>query len=272
MFSLKKEFIGKQVASNTVILSAPFYLSTKSYSPIQIKVFPPILKSKPEVFRCFSTVKLSKAKDRTRLKKPLNLNSSLALPMKAKAKVSIMQTILDFKLKVASKYTKNFLLISYSVTKPIEFEDILNYLKLKHPTKDLKSLFGQPESLNSLMSQLSKTIMKAFDINLRFSISLDEFLGACSVHEVFFPNTAFNLLNTCWLGKLKDRIDELRANFKSHVSEGLNKTDHLLGTVKKFENTKDRMGFVGFIKSSNLNFTLYLQILPVFMNLENSFI
>lgn len=271
MFSSKKEIIGKKVATNTFIPIKTLSLSTKSYSPIQIQVFPPILKSKPEVFRSYSTIKLLKTKKK--LSQSLNPNISFNLPLKTKLKKpSIMQTILDFKSKVANKYTKNYLLISYSVTKPIEFEDILNYLKLKHQTKDLKPLFGQPESLINIMSHLSKTIMKTFDINSRFTISLDEFLGACSVHEVFFPNTAFNLLNICWLGKLKDRIHELKINFKSYASEGVNKTDHLLGIVKKFENIKDRMSFMGFVKSSNLNFTLYLQILPVFMNLENSYI
>lgn len=271
MFACKKEILNRKLSSNTFVPYKNQEQSTKFYSPIQIKSLPPISKNKTSAFRSFSTLK-----HRTSISSLPSMQKTLNLVEKKRSnkqkKPTIIQTILDFKSKVANKYTKYYLLISHSVAKPIEFEDIMNFLKSKQLAKDIRPVLGQPESLNSIVSHLSKTIMKTFDINGKLSINLDEFLGACSVHKVFFPNTGFNLLNINWLGRLKEKIEELKKNFSTYAAECSNKTEYLLGIVNEFVNFKDRMGFVGFIKSSNINFALYLQILPVFLNLENSYL
>lgn len=271
MFSCKKEILNRKLSSNTFVQYKNLEQSPKFYFPIQIKTLPPISKKKTSAFRSFSTLKhQTSVSSYPSLQKSLNPANSIK--RKNKKRPTIIQTILDFKSKVANKYTKYYLLISHSVSKPIEFEDIINFLKTKQSANDIKPVLGHPESLNSIINNLSKSIMKTFDINGKYSINLDEFLGACSVHNVFFPNTGFNLLNINWLGKLKDKIEELKKNFSGYASESSNKTEYLLGIVNEFVNFKDRMAFVGFIKSSNINFALYLQILPVFLNLENSYL
>jgi hypothetical protein len=162
--------------------------------------------------------------------------------------------------------------LSQAEENQVEYENILNYLRMKQFNKEIKSALGQSEStINNIINNLARSIMKTFDINSKLAFGIDEFLAVCSVHEIFFNDSVFSLLNSSMLCKLKEKVDELKVNYQAYNPENGNKVDFLLGIVNTWMGHKDRRSFVGFIKNSSLNFTLYLQILPIFLNLENAY-
>jgi hypothetical protein len=275
MFISKKEVLNQSLTSNsfsTLKKPQPFL---KSYSPMNISILS--LSPKQKLSRIQTRPNLSSLKP---IKKTMQKRTNSSFPMpkfslsmnKASNKPSIIQTILDYKSKVSIKYSKYFMSLSQAEENQVEYENILNYLRMKQFNKEIKSALGQSEStINNIINNLARSIMKTFDINSKLAFGIDEFLAVCSVHEIFFNDSVFSLLNSSMLCKLKEKVDELKVNYQAYNPENGNKVDFLLGIVNTWMGHKDRRSFVGFIKNSSLNFTLYLQILPIFLNLENAY-
>ena len=174
------------------------------------------------------------------------------------------------RVKFKNKYLKYFKALSQNEDQQVDYENILSYLRMKQFNREIKSTLGQSDNtINNIVNNLAKGIMKTFDINSKLCFGLDEYLAVCSVHDIFFSDRVFNLLNPALLTKLKEKIDELRTKFAVYNPENGNKVDYLLNLVNTWMGHKDRRSFVGFIKNTTINFSLYLQILPIFMNLEN---
>ena len=277
MFIAKKEFLNQSLSSNSIPnIRVNFHnTSFKSYSPMNISVIS--LSPRKKLIKNKTRPNLVSLKP---LKKPLQKRTKSFMPLpklslsvnKTSNKPSIVQTILDYKIKIQNKYMKYFKGLSQTEDQQVDYENILSYLRMKQFNREIKSTLGQSDNtINNIVNNLARCIMKTFDINSKLCFGLDEYLAVCSVHEIFYSDHVFNLLNTSFLAKLKEKVDELRNNFAVYNPDNGNKVDYLLNIVNTWMGHKDRRSFVGFIKNTTINFTLYLQILPIFMNLENAY-
>lgn len=254
-----------------------------NYSPIQISIIKPKEKKHSISMSNFisSSLKypeklkhrgpLPPLKRKIRIKTDIQVKNFKLSQDLASNKPSVLLTIKQFKSQIEQKYANFYNELALGTKKSIEIHDILNFIRVKKIKNELglAPWENESESINQ-EGILAKIILETFDIDCKNSFSLENFLSACSVYEIYFSQTPFNFFGMSKLKKLYMKIKVLKGNFLRYTEKETISTEYLLNLVTQFSVLHDRRSFFSYIKSSKLDFSMYLRVLPIFLSLEAS--